>query len=86
MAVNVDHLDLGELARRLARDFEESLPEGDVPGRTALREAIAAELECSSGEAEAIVDVMVEWGFLRFEVDRAGFGPGDGVWRISAAA
>lgn len=39
--------------------------EGEVVGRTLLRDEVARHLDCSALEAERVVDTMVGRGFLR---------------------
>jgi hypothetical protein len=41
------------------------LVEGDIVGRTRLRDAVARHLACSALEAERVVDTMVGRGLLR---------------------
>ncbi len=61
-----EEVDLEDLAVRLGQAFGEVPPVGYLPGRTALRDAVASQLGCSQLQAEEVVDTMVERGFLRY--------------------
>lgn len=74
-------VDLGWLARDLARVFAETPPEGFVVGRTAIRDAVAQKLSCSQLEAEQLVDSLVVRGKLLFVPDE-----GPGWWRFQPEA
>lgn len=56
--------------------------EGDVVGRTRLRDEVARRLACSVLDAERIVDTMVGRGFLR----RQTAGDGRTGWSTSGSA
>lgn len=58
-----------------------SFVEGEVVGRTQLRDEVARYLDCSALDAERIVDTMVGRGFLRKETLRDGRTG----WRTSAS-
>lgn len=46
--------------------------EGEVVGRTRLRDEVLLQLACSVLEAERVVDTMVGRGFLRRQTSRDG--------------
>jgi hypothetical protein len=54
--------------------------EGEVVGRTQLRDAVAQHLGCSALDAELVVDTMVGRGFLR----RHEGGDGRRGWSTAA--
>jgi len=56
--------------------------EGEVVGRTRLRDEVIQELRCSVLDAERIVDTMVGRGFLR----RQTAGDGRTGWSTSRSA
>jgi hypothetical protein len=62
---------LAELTAALRARFGGAAPAGYLDGRTALRDAVAERLECSTLEAEEIVDTLVAQGFARYEGDPA---------------
>jgi hypothetical protein len=62
----LDDVDLLPLAKALQRLFGGALEAGYLDGRTRLRDAVAAELDCSDLEAEALVDTLEARGFVRF--------------------
>ena len=66
MTLHPEDTDLAELARTLQRTFSDRPPTGYLPGRTAFRDALVANLECSQLEAEELVDTMVGHGYLRY--------------------
>jgi hypothetical protein len=68
-ALAVESVDLATLTDSLRRRFAPARPIGFLEGRTALRDAVAEELECSDLEAEDIVDTLVANGFIRYEGD-----------------
>ncbi len=68
-SLNIEEVDLAELTESLRRRFAGAAPIGYLDGRTALRDAVAAELGCSELEAEDIVDTLVARGFVRYEGD-----------------
>jgi hypothetical protein len=65
--VPIEEVDLAELTSSLQQRFAGEALSGYLDGRTVLRDAVAAELECSELEAEEIVDTLVARGFVRFE-------------------
>lgn len=69
-------IDLARLTRQLQDALVPPL-EGDVEGRTRLRDAAVSILDCSQLEAEQVIDTMVSLGFLRTEHTEAG----QTVWR-----
>lgn len=80
-------VDLAALAQALDRLVPAPQREGDVVGRTALRDAVAAHLACSDALAERIVDTMVARGFLAWDDGDVPPGelPSPGRWRIKPA-
>jgi hypothetical protein len=69
-------LDLVELVRGLSEDVRAPTTEGYVMGRTRIRDAVAARLNCSQLRSEQLVDTLVAERFLRFVEDPAGSDPG----------
>jgi hypothetical protein len=65
----VEDVDLADLTERLRHRFEAAAPIGYLNGRTALRDAVASELDCSELEAENIVDTLIAQGFVRYGGD-----------------
>ena len=65
----VEDIDLAALVQTLRARFGDAQPRGFLEGRTALRDAAAAELDCSDLEAEDLVDTLVARGFVRYEGD-----------------
>jgi hypothetical protein len=66
---SVEDVDLAEVTALLRARFAGAAPAGYLDGRTALRDAVALELDCSVLEAEEIVDTLVSRGFVRYEGD-----------------
>lgn len=80
--MDFEELDLAALAARLESESVSRLSlSGFVRGRTAVRDAIVEGLACSESAAEALVDILVGRGFLRFEGDPAK-AQGGGFWRF----
>ena len=67
MPFRPEETDLAQVASDLSGIFAGNPPAGYLLGRTALRDAVAAQLACSQLEAELIVDTMISRGFLRYE-------------------
>ena len=84
MPLDVEQVDLAALAAELSRTFQGSAPAGYVRGRTALRDAVTAQLSCSEAEAERLVDTMIDRGFLRFTKESTDVTTGDAIWIISS--
>lgn len=76
--IDVESVDLAELAQFLGQRFQDVKPEGFVVGRTELRDSVAERLDCSQLVAECIVDTMVARGILRLEQHEGDTG----LWRI----
>lgn len=57
--IDIEYVDIAALLRFLAVAFREAPPEGDVVGRSKLRDAVAAQLGCSQLQAEQLVDTLV---------------------------
>jgi hypothetical protein len=66
MEFEPEEVDLEDLVEKLDLVFGQVPPVGYLTGRTAIRDAVAAELGCSQLQAEEVVDTMVERGFLRY--------------------
>jgi hypothetical protein len=69
VTLSLEDLDLAELTRCLRERLAGSPPTGYLIGRTALRDAVTDELECSELVAEEIVDTLVARGFVRYQGD-----------------
>ena len=65
--IDVENVDLAELASFLEQRCAGVELEGYVVGRTTLRDAVAERLDCSQLVAESIVDTMVARGILQLE-------------------
>jgi hypothetical protein len=78
--LSLEEIDLAELIASLRRRFAGAPLVGYLDGRTALRDAVAAELCSSDLEAEEIVDTLVERGFVRYEGDPAAALDDGRVW------
>jgi len=82
--LSIEDVDLAELTAVLRTRFAGAAPVGYLDGRTALRDAVAEQLECSTLAAEEIVDTLVARGFLRYEGDpSAALDDGRG-WSLGA--
>jgi hypothetical protein len=57
------------------------VPQGLVPGKTAMRDAATNTLHCSELEAEQLIDTMVSRGLVRFVQDE-GRPDLQGKWRM----
>ncbi|HKU36646.1 MAG TPA: hypothetical protein VJR89_00830 [Polyangiales bacterium] len=76
--MDIERVDIAALLRFLATTFRDAPPQGEVVGRSQLRDAVTAELGCSQLQAEQLVDTLVMRGCLR--LSRA---PGElPFWRI----
>jgi hypothetical protein len=81
--MNLDEVDLAEVCERLRGDFAGNPPRGYVPGKTAMREAMLAIVDCSELEAEELVDTLESRGLVRYEGDpRAVVDDLEHVWVI----
>jgi hypothetical protein len=80
--ITVEEVDLAELTAALRARFGGSRPVGYLDGRTALRDAVAEELNCSELEAEEIVDTLVERGFARYQGDPAAALDDQSFWLL----
>lgn len=74
--LNPETIDLAELVDDLRHAVRLPLA-GSLEGRTQLRDAAAALLECSQLEAEQLIDTLIARGFLR----REQLDDGMIVWR-----
>jgi hypothetical protein len=61
----IEDLDIDALLTHLAEVFRGAPIEGSVVGRTALRDAVTAHLDCSQLESEQLVDTLIACGRLR---------------------
>lgn len=69
MVIPLEDLDLAELTSSLRERLAGCPPAGYLVGRTALRDAVTVELQCSELVAEEIVDTLVARGFVRYQGD-----------------
>jgi len=67
--IPLEEVDLAELTASLHARFAGAAPVGYLDGRTVVRDVVVSELDCSTLEAEEIVDTLVAQGFLRYEGD-----------------
>jgi hypothetical protein len=79
----MDERELADLALALRRRFEHQPPVGYLDGKTALRDAVEAELGCSDLEAEEIVDTLELQRHLVYEGDPASPCEESATWRIA---
>jgi hypothetical protein len=82
MRLLAEDVDLAELTARLRLRFRGESPGGYLDGRTALRDAVCAELTCSELEAEDVVETMVVRGFVHYEGDPRAALPEEARWRL----
>ena len=68
-----------DLTRSLARSLT-PLEAPYVPGKTTLRDAVMAKIECSAETAESLVDTLEADGYLKYVKPRPGVGPEHGYW------
>lgn len=80
----IDDIDLVDVCHRLRRAFEQRAPAGYLRGKTALRNALEADLHCSELEAEILVDTLESRGLVRFDGDPAAPSEVDAPWRITS--
>jgi hypothetical protein len=85
MAFHPGEVDLAVLSRMIAEQLTRRMPQGFLPGKTAMRDIVAAALGCSELEAERIVDTLVSRGLVQFVELEGGSGL-DGKWQVVAAA
>ena len=83
MRVALEDLDLAQLSACLRERLAGASPAGYLDGRTALRDAVADELQCSQLEAEEIVDTLVARGFARYEGDPAAAVDDERGWWLA---
>lgn len=62
----LSEVDLAAVAGALHSRFGDTLEHDYLDGRTVLRDAVRAYLDCSTLEAEALVDTLEAQGYLRF--------------------
>ncbi len=63
MAFDPESIDLEDIVQALRQAFGARI-EGEVVGRTRLRDAVVDKLHCSELEAEQIVDTLIARGFV----------------------
>ena len=80
---DMDERDLADLALALRRRFEHQPPVGYLDGKTALRNAVEAELGCSDLEAEEIVDTLELQHHLVYDGDPTSTLEESATWRIA---
>jgi hypothetical protein len=80
--LSIEDVDLAELTDALRARFAGVAPAGYLDGRTALRDAVAERLECSTLEAEEIVDTLVAHGFARYDGDPAAALDDGSYWSL----
>jgi hypothetical protein len=81
---SVEDVDLAELTASLRARFAGAPPAGYLDGRTVLRDAVVEQLECSTLEAEEIVDTLVARGFVRYQGDPAAALDDGRGWSLGA--
>lgn len=80
--MDIENIDLAEVAERIRRFFQTDPPVGYLRGRTAFRDAVIREMGCSSLEAEELVDTLEAQGYLHFEGDPSIRSEASSSWRI----
>lgn len=80
--IDIDDIDLAEVAERIRRFFQTDPPVGYLRGRTAFRDAVIQEMGCSSLEAEELIDTMEAQGYLHFEGDPSSRSEATSSWSI----
>jgi hypothetical protein len=81
--VDIERIDLGELARMIRRHIPQGEPPvGYLRGRSYFRDVIAHELQCSDVEAEDLVDTLQMNGYLHFQGDPSERSVADSRWDI----
>ncbi len=66
--MDLEHLDLEELARMIQRHIPQGEPPvGYLRGRSYFRDVLTHELKCSEMEAEELVDTLEMNGYLHFK-------------------
>jgi len=68
--LDIEHVDLADLLEVLRTRATEL--EGEVTGRSQMRDVVAAHLGCSMLEAEELVDTLIARGFARVVRDPEG--------------
>ncbi len=82
--MQLDDLDLRDLAARLST--QEGEFRGYLRGKSALRDAVEALVECSELEAEELVDTLESRGYLRYTADPAAPSEASAPWQIDPGA
>ena len=78
-SLDTENIDLAEVAAHL-RTACGPLVEGAMIGRTLLRDAVVARLECSELEGENLIETMIGCGFLVWREESDGLAG----WAIPA--
>lgn len=84
--MNLDEIDLAELAQSLRERTPPGEPKGYLRGKAALRDMVRALLGCSELEAEDLVETMESRGYLRFEGNPAERAEAFAPWAIDPTA
>ena len=82
MRLSIEEVDLADLTIRLRSRLAGAALREYLDGRTVLRDAVVAELECSELEAEEIVDTLVARAFVRYEGDPTAALDEGGGWSL----
>jgi hypothetical protein len=85
MSTTVDDVDLEALALALDEGVPTHLREGYLTGKTALRDAVVARLDCSEAVAEGLVDTLEARGIICFDEDPER-AEGAGLWLLAPSA
>jgi hypothetical protein len=81
--VNIDEIDLAEVARLILRHIPpQEPPVGYLRGRSYFRDVLVAEMKCSDSEAEQLVDTLEMNNYLRFDGDPSDRSVADSRWQI----
>ena len=82
MAVNPEELDLAWLSEAVANRVSPHLMQEFIEGKTAIRDGVAEELDCSMMVAEQVVETMISRGMLRFVGDPKKAADTHGTWTL----
>jgi len=84
--MNLEDVDLCELATSLRARAPPGEPAGYLQGKSALRDLVEELLGCSALEAEDLVDTLEARGYLRFEGSPAERSEASDCWKIDPGA
>ncbi len=77
--MNPEQVDLEILTNRVAGALDQDARRGYLTGKTAVRDWVVRDQQCSQVEAESLVDTMCSLGWLRYTGDPETAGAA-GYW------